>query len=158
MTLQVFCFSAAGIYFHSILESAAQSCGEATLGTQGKYQKKNLKDTIKYCAVIASCPSLIFGVLNLRTDSGCDRKQLLLPFWDLSVFHGGYSWRNRSRRVNATVTLKLLHCSMPSFICLYLCSKSLLGFGGKIFGLLTLMYACEKWPLLVIITLHWIHI
>ncbi|XP_069906049.1 band 4.1-like protein 3 isoform X24 [Oryctolagus cuniculus] len=31
----------------------------------------------------------------------------------------------------ATVTLELQHCSMPSFICLYLCSKSLLGLGEQ---------------------------
>lgn len=81
-------------------------------------------------------------------------KTIAFTILDLSVFPWEYSWRNGSRRVSATVTLKLLHCSMPSFICLYLCSKSLLGFGGKLFVFLTLMYTYEKRPFLVIITLN----
>lgn len=129
-------------------------------GNQEKYQVKILKGTIKCSAVIASCSWLVFECWIQEEYLDVIVKQLLLPSWIffVCVFHCEYSWRNGSWNVSATVTLKLLHCSMPSFICLYLCSKSLLGFGGKYFVFLTLMYTYENWPFLVTTTLNLINI
>ena len=91
-------------------------------------------------------PGLFFGALNSRRVAGCDRKTIAFTSLDQFVFPWVCSWRNRSQDACTPVTLKPLHCSMPSFICPYLCSKSLLGFGGNVFVFLTWMCAREKWP------------
>lgn len=84
-------------------------------------------------AVTASCSWLVSGAVNSRRVAGCDSKTTAFTSPDLFALCWDYSQRKRSRDGSAPVAVRARHCSMPSLICLYLCSKSLLGLGGNVF-------------------------
>ena len=142
-----------GVLFAAATEAASQhfsarctvmqrSCRGAGKTTR-RWVWRTLWDAVQW---LLPAPGLLFRALNSRRVAGCDRKTTAFTSLDLFVFRWVYFWRNRSQDAYTPVTLKLLPCSMPSFICLYLCSKSLLGFGGNVFVFLTWMCAYEKWP------------
>lgn len=106
----------------------------------GKYQEEKLKDTVKCCAAITSCSWFVFECWIQEESLDAIVNTIAFVTLDLSVLHWAYSCRKGSWNGRARCSVSLLHCSMPSFICLYLCSKSLLGFGGKIFLFLPWMY------------------
>lgn len=119
------------ISFHSVLENTAQSCRAGT-GNPGKYWKQNPKDIPKRCTVTVSGSWLEFWESRSREEFGRHSQNLAVISRSVPCF-AEKSLGGVGAVCGCYSNTDILHCSMPSFICLYLCSKSLLGLGGKPF-------------------------